>query len=154
MSYGNPNSPSSSQYTPGPYLNPQPPQQSNTVLWWVLGVLGVLGIGSIVVCCGGGYAMYHYGTQFLADTIKPQIENDPAIEEHIGEITAMPLNFSETQKHQNDNIIVFDVQGTKVQRSSKLIATIKTMLNRLFWSYLTANESQSRHRLELGTTLW
>ncbi len=87
MSYGNPNSPSSPPYNSGGYLSDPPPKKSSNTLMWVLGILGVLGLGTLAVCCGGGYMMYSWGTNLIAEEMKPRLQNDPSIQEHIGEIS-------------------------------------------------------------------
>ena len=113
MSYGNPNSPSSSPYNSGGYLSDPPPKKSSNTLLWVLGILGVLGLGGLAVCCGGGYMMYSWGTNMIAQEMQPRIENDPAVQEHIGEIQSMSFDFGATQQRQADEVMVFSVSGTK-----------------------------------------
>jgi hypothetical protein len=105
-----------------PYSNPPgvgapPPKKSNTWIW-ILGIVGVLGLG-MVICCGvGGYFVYSAGVNMMAEMVKQEVADDPQVQEHIGEISSMPLNLikstEETEKRgTGDNILVFEAKGTK-----------------------------------------
>ena len=117
---------------PGPYANPQ---QSSRAIWIViLVVMLVIGLPILLValaflgCCGllgvGAYSAF----QMTGEAAKKQYENDPVIQQHIGEIQSISANISATSAEQqkqaqaggNATIIVFDVTGTK--GSGQLIA--------------------------------
>ncbi len=104
-----------------PFGNPpsagpgQPHGQASNVWIWVLGILGVLGVGGALVCCGGGYALYRAGTGVVAEVFKQQLSGNPVIEEHIGEIKSLTMNLTKTsQESENSNGgLVFDIEGSK-----------------------------------------
>jgi hypothetical protein len=103
-----------------PYANPPgvgmpPPHKSNAWLW-ILGIVGILGIG-MVVCCGGfGYWGFSQGMNMVADMAKKEAEDHPAVQEHLGGIASASMNFvkstEETQKRgTGTNFFVIDVKG-------------------------------------------
>jgi len=104
----NPGSP----YSAGPGQTMQPVRKSNT-LWWILGILGVLTIGGALVCCGGSYFAFQFGTQVVADAVKTSIAADPAIQEHIGNITDISMNLTATGAVGGGNKMVLDLKGDK-----------------------------------------
>ncbi len=44
--------------------------------------------------------MYSWGTNLIAQEMKPRLQNDPAVQEHIGEIQSMSFDLSATQARQ------------------------------------------------------
>jgi len=106
-----------------PYANPPgvgapPPRKSNAWIW-ILGIVGVLGLG-MVICCGGGvYFAYSAGVSMMEKMVKDEVADDPQVQKHIGEIKSMPLNLikstEETDKRGtgDDNVLVFEVKGTE-----------------------------------------
>jgi len=105
-----------------PYANPPgvgapPPRKSNAWIW-ILGIVGVLGLGMVICCGAGGYFAYSAGVNMMAEMVKEAVADDPQVQEHIGEITSMPMNLikstEETEKRgTGDNILVFEAKGTK-----------------------------------------
>ncbi len=107
----NPNDPFESP----PTYQPAPQQGSNTWLW-IIGIIGVLGVVGVLVCCGGFYALFSFGSGWLANAFQEQLQGNPVIVENIGEIESMEMNFSKTgQEAQNSDgdLIAFDIHGTK-----------------------------------------
>ena len=105
-----------------PYSNPPgvgapPPKKSNTWIW-ILGIVGVLGLG-MVICCGGfGWWAFSQGTQMVAEFAKQEVQDHPVIVEHLGGITSTSMNFikstQETEKRgSGTNTFVIDVKGPK-----------------------------------------
>lgn len=88
------------------------PPKSNAV-WWILGILGVLTVGGIFVCCGGGYFAFRFGTQAVAEAVKSSISTDPVIQEHIGNITDLSMNLTATGAAGGGDKIVLDIKGDK-----------------------------------------
>lgn len=91
----------------------QPPKKSNSTLWWVLGIIGVISVGGALVCCGGIYFMVRFGTQVVGDQVKLAISADPVIQEHVGTISEINMNLTATGAAGGNNKIVFDVKGEK-----------------------------------------
>ena len=99
----------------GPYASSSqtsPPAKSNT-LWWILGILGVLFGGAALVCCGGSFYLYRFGTQVVGDVVKQAVAADPAIQEHIGTINEVTMNLGATSNAGGGGKVVFDITGDK-----------------------------------------
>ena len=117
----------SSQFGPSDPNNPygasstqQPPaKKSNTWLWILLGVGGVLILG----CCGCFGAISFFGKGALdagmgmvAEQIKPGLNADPVVQEHLGEIQEMSWDLmatGEASKGDGPDKVVWDVKGSK-----------------------------------------
>ncbi len=96
-----------------------PPKKSNKTLWLILGCGGGLILLGLL-CCGGFVGLGFFGINMASDQIKAQIANDPAIQENIGEIQEMGMDFgatgAEAQKNQNNGgqaSTVFSIKGSK-----------------------------------------
>jgi len=112
---GGPASPSA--YADAP-LSPQPqPKPSRFWIWIVIG----LGIGGVLCagCCGGlTWFGFSAGTQVLAQALRQEIAGNADVQEHLGEINSMKVNFMESAEEKRkrggtDNWLVLDAQGTK-----------------------------------------
>lgn len=104
------NSGSANAYSAG--TNRTEPRKSNA-LWWILGILGFLTIGGAILCCGGGYFMFQFTSQAIAEEVKKSVANDAAIQEHIGTITDLNMNLTATGAAGDSAKLVFDVKGDK-----------------------------------------
>jgi hypothetical protein len=113
-----------------PYANPPgvgapPPRKSNTWIW-ILGIIGVLGIG-MVVCCGvGGYFMFNVGMGVVQNELKNELASDPNVGRHLGEIKNLSVDLiasgQETEKRgQGAQVLVFNAQGSE-GKEAKIIA--------------------------------
>jgi hypothetical protein len=99
-----------------PAFGTPPPKKKSSAMMWVLIVLGsFMGLG--LVCCGGCYFMGRAAINAGSAQIAKELENSPAVQEHLGANLKMSMNFVETaneqQKQGNDKIIVFDASGSK-----------------------------------------
>jgi hypothetical protein len=99
---------------------PTAPKKSNVLLYVLLG----LGGAALLACCGCGGAMYFVtqaGLSAAADQLKPQLQSDPVVQEHVGEINSLGMNImatgNEAQKNPKQpgdpDRIVFDIKGNK-----------------------------------------
>lgn len=98
-----------------------PPQKSN---FWMIFFIVVLVL--MVICCGcGGAAVWFTATgvqQFAGaigiEVVKPY-QNDPAVQEHIGNIQSANINFTESANEsqktgrKNEGVMIIDVVGDK-----------------------------------------
>ena len=73
-----------------------------------------------LVCCGGGVAVFYFGSNALGEVVVSQVENDPAIVEHIGEVESCSLDFGATAKAAesaeqagDQTPIAFEIKGSK-----------------------------------------
>lgn len=94
-----------------------PPQKSKKGCLIAVVVVFLL---MFLVCCGGGVAMFYYGTNALGEVVVSQVENDPAIVEHIGEVESCSLDFGATAKAAesaeqagDQTPIAFEIKGSK-----------------------------------------
>ena len=105
----------SNPYGAGNTMQPAP-KKSNTWLWILLGVGGVAVLG----CCGcAGIAWWGMGAgmNMVAQQIRPGLENDPVVQQHIGEIETFDWNLmatgEATEKSTGEDVMVWDVKGSK-----------------------------------------
>lgn len=91
----------------------QPQPAKSNALWWILGILAVVFVGGALVCCGGGYFAYRFGTEVAGTVVRDAVAGDPAIQEHIGTIEEINLNLSATGNAGGGSRMVFDVRGDK-----------------------------------------
>jgi hypothetical protein len=117
-SYGGPPhaGPGGSPYAGAPQ-RPAPKKGPNWLLIIGIGV-GVLALGGAalgVCCCGGGALAFPALTQVVGDEVAKQVKDDPAIQEHIGDIEKITYNFTESMEASadGDERMAFDVEGSK-----------------------------------------
>lgn len=112
----NPNPPT----TPTSYaqddFNQQPPRRSGNRL--LIGCL-IAGVVGALVCCGGMFAMYRFGTTMMGEVIRDEIRDSPTIVEHIGDIESLQMNIGATSEEVQNapagqgSPLVFDIVGSK-----------------------------------------
>ncbi len=113
-----------------PYSNPPgvgapPPRKSNSWIW-ILGIVGVLGIG-MVVCCGvGGYFAFNMGMNVVVQELKNEVAGDPNVERHLGEIKNLSVDViasgKETDKRGSGaQVLVFNAQGSEGKEASFIV---------------------------------
>jgi hypothetical protein len=109
--------------SPNPYAasstQPTVPKKSNTLLYILLGVGGIL----LVSCLGCGGLVYVFGTQgmkMVTAKIQPQVQADPVIREHIGEIkeftwsiTSFAKEYEKNSPRHEGRDVCFEVKGDK-----------------------------------------
>jgi hypothetical protein len=114
---------STNPYAASPSTQPTAPKKSNVLMYVLLGIGAVVVIG----CCGcagmmmfGGNAFMQAGMNLVGEQIKPSLQADPVVQEHIGDIKKISMNFTastqEAQRSQQagePQRMVFDVEGTK-----------------------------------------
>ncbi len=101
---------------PGTMYSDQQTKKSGSNVWlWVLGIIGGLTVLGALVCCGGGYFGYQAVTNMIAEAYKSQLQGNPVIVEHVGEIEFMKLNLTTTQEQaqSSNGMMAFDVVGSK-----------------------------------------
>lgn len=102
------------QFNDPTFGNPAPPPRSSSMKWViiVLVVLTLLG----TVCCGGCVAIIYFGTQQLALQIASDIQDNPAVQEHLGDDVQLTMNLeasSTEQQQRGRQVWVFDAEGSK-----------------------------------------
>lgn len=105
--FDNPNSPG--------YAQAPPPAKKSSAKFWLIGC-GVTGLLGVFVCCGGGLLMTQFGMSMLAAQFQNQLEGNPVIVEHIGEIESMNMSWGETMKAAQSGDgqeLAFAINGSK-----------------------------------------
>lgn len=108
----NPNAPGNAGAVYG-----DPPPKKSSAKFWLLGC-GITGALGLLICCGGGTMMTKFGLTVLAGEFQKQLEGNPVIVEHIGDIESMDMSWSDTiAGAQNADggaeELAFKIQGTK-----------------------------------------
>lgn len=73
-----------------------------------------------LVCCGGLVAIFYFGSGALGEAVIGEVENDPAIVEHIGDVESCSLDIGETAKAAeaaeqagDQTPLAFEIKGSK-----------------------------------------
>lgn len=93
-----------------------PPKKSKTK-FWLLGC-GITGLLGILVCCGGSILMTQFGLNVLAGEFQKQLDGNPVIVEHVGDIQSFSMSWGDTIKaaqnaESNGEELAFAISGTK-----------------------------------------
>ena len=108
-----------------PGVGAPPPRKSNAWIW-ILGIVGLLGIG-MVVCCGvGGYFAFNAGMGVVTNELKNEVAGDPNIQQHLGEIENLSVDIiasgQEAEKRgRGAQVLVFNAEGSE-GKEAKIIA--------------------------------
>ena len=87
----------------------------------------------LILVVGGGWFLWNKSMGVLSDELIAAVQDDPAVKEHLGELSEASMNLMATGKHPEnqgknaggDNaVIVFDVTGAK--GSGRIIASMNT----------------------------
>jgi hypothetical protein len=114
MSFDQPN-----PYAPASSTPPVAPKKSNTLLYVLLGVGGIL-LVSCLGCAGLLYVVGSKGMGMVAAQVKPQLQADPVVQEHIGTISEATLSIQDAtvelqknaERHKGRNF-GFKLKGDK-----------------------------------------
>lgn len=94
----------------------QPPRKKSSAGKIILILAGVGGV-FLLLCCGGIGAMSWFGLSQVGNVVAQQVQDDPAIQEHIGEIQSSSFNMMATgelaEETGEQGVIVLDVTGSK-----------------------------------------
>ena len=113
----------------GPYQPPVDPSYGaphakGSLAWlWILLILG--GGFGLLICCGGGGALVYFGLGVMGEEVADQLRDHPVIQEHLGGIDKIEVDFTASAARDDDDEFVFKVTGPK--GSGTLIA--KTVTN-------------------------
>ena len=83
------------------------------------GIWAAVGIGAtllILLCCGGGgYALWQAGKGAVATAVRDDLAGNPVLNEQLGGITSLELDFMASVQPPNDasDVYVFDAVGPK-----------------------------------------
>ena len=99
----------------GERFGSEPPRRSNVWLWVIGGVLAV-GLLGVLACCGSIFFAFQFGSGMLADQLQGELQGNPVIREHIGDVESAQMNLTataqEAQEAEANDVLVFDVEGS------------------------------------------
>jgi hypothetical protein len=104
---------------PQSYDDPNVPQRrqppaGNRKLFWILGIVALVSLGGLVLCCGLGYFVFNMATTGLAQQFQQQIQQSPEIVEHIGDIQTLTISIEATQRAaQEGKKMAYDITGSR-----------------------------------------
>ena len=99
---------------PGHSFDPHAaPRRPGSPVPLILAILGGLGAVTFLACCGGCLALAYFGKSVAERELTDQLRDNPALQEHIGDIEQLSYNFIATAAIEDDDVEVYDVQGTK-----------------------------------------
>ncbi|MEM6703216.1 MAG: hypothetical protein AAGA81_10605 [Acidobacteriota bacterium] len=105
--------------TPETPLSPPPPPQAaassnrNKVIACSLVALALLAVAIGVVFVGGAFFLGKVGLDMMAEQVRADIQDNPVIVEHLGEIREITTDFGASAEETAANVFVFDVVGSK-----------------------------------------
>ena len=100
-----------------PYAGDPPVKKGRGPLFWILLILGILGL-LVLLCCGGLTGISYLGMSALNAEVVRQLNEKPAVREQFGEVESASLNFGATAQYgqenpeQGGNRMVYDIVGT------------------------------------------
>ncbi len=96
-------------HEPPSTASPKKPDKS----LWIFALLGGGFFLVALVCCGGGAAFFGFALNFAEEDLKHQLRDNADIRQHIGEIEEFSFNFMKTGAVDEEDVIVYDVRGSK-----------------------------------------
>ena len=104
---------------------------------WIWITLAIVFSSMFLFCIVGVIGVIFLGLGMVAADVEVEVRDRPAIRENIGEIEEFNINYSKTAAHEDDEVFVFDVEGTK--GDGEVTAKIETNINgeeEIIWAEL------------------
>ncbi len=89
------------------------PKPSKTPI--ILAVVGGIGLICVLVCCGAGIWVVQFGMSVVSADIENQLRDHPEIEEHVGAIQSLEVDWAKSMAEDDYDIWTYDVEGTKAK---------------------------------------
>lgn len=96
--------------TLSPHAPPKPKSSSRKGLYWALGGCGFV---TMLLMCGGGIAAVIFGLNLVEEELKVQLREMPEVQQHLGELTTLEVNFIKSAAINDDEALVYDATGTE-----------------------------------------
>lgn len=96
------------------YFRDAPPQRSGAAnpLKWIA-IIGGIALLCFALCCGAGVLFVNFGMSVVSADIERQLRDHPQIQERIGEIDSLGVNWTHSLAHEDENTFVYDIEGPK-----------------------------------------
>jgi hypothetical protein len=104
---------------------PPPKKSSKTPL--ILAIVGGIGLVCVLVCCGAGVWLVQFGMSVVSADIENQLRDHPEIDEHVGVIQKLEVDWAKSLAEDDYDIWTYDVEGTKA--SGELIVESESDLD-------------------------
>ncbi len=75
-------------------------------------VLGILG-GVVLLVCTGFIGLGVWGIGMVTDHAMAALNHNPVVQQRVGEITEMDVDWSRSTLEEGDDVFVFEFKGTK-----------------------------------------
>lgn len=95
-------------------------QRQNKPWYWIVGC-GCLAM--MVLCCGICSGLAYFGLDQLQAEVQTELQNNPVVKEHIGEIQKVEMQWVETFENGDDDVYVMRLIGEKA--SGKVTVKLK-----------------------------
>lgn len=93
------------------YGNSRPKKKSKSGCWiWALVITIIVMVLGGIGCCGG---LFYFGLNVFNEEVKAQVVDNPVLKEQLGDLETMTVNFIKTGEANNEDVIVYDVKGSK-----------------------------------------
>jgi hypothetical protein len=95
--------------------DPAHSRQKSSTNWSVIliGLFAAGGLLIVVLCCGGGWFAFRFGMGVLTEEVRAGIEDNPVIQEHIGTIETLSMDYTKSAAVEGDDVFVFRIEGDK-----------------------------------------
>ena len=80
--------------------------------WFVLAILGGVGLLCVVACCGGSIWFVNFGMSIVSADIESQLRDHPQVRQYVGEIQSLEVNWAKSMVEGGDDTFVYEVVGT------------------------------------------
>ena len=67
----------------------------------------------VLVCCGAGVWLVQFGMSVVSADIENQLRDHPEIEEHVGVIQKLEVNWAKSLAEDDYDIWTYDIEGSK-----------------------------------------
>jgi hypothetical protein len=79
----------------------------------IVGIIGGSVLGVVLLCGGCCVGGYFFFTNHLTSGVRRALADNPVIQEHIGDIESLELDFAASMDHAGDDVFIFRIEGSK-----------------------------------------
>ncbi len=79
----------------------------------VFAIIGALGVGVVVMCCGGVGALFYFGLETFGEDVAAQLRENPVLTAYLGPIESFDIDLIASTNIEGEDVFVFNVRGTQ-----------------------------------------